>query len=332
MNSGGECFGITPTRQTEEQSAMDECPRVATSASALPDMQFINKLPIVDVARELQLRFGSNGLIHCWHPDKHKHGDRTASVGVQKNLNRVKCFGCGSPPMGPLDLAADVLGLGLKGAAIWIAERFAVPYIAPRKHIKEPPRIIHTSGFETPMGLLIRSGLWVNLSPFTQRLVPVLLELAEFKTTAASEEKDKVKSICLSYRAMARYSASKAGSTSASAISRALAELEEIGWIKRESRPGNRPIRQVATYILTPFSETVYEYANATAAGFKAQIAAEKELRGQERRRRLNAIAIEASRRNPGLKEPGGIKDITEYNSLFHKSSDKQLDGSIGVA
>jgi hypothetical protein len=199
--------------------------------------------------------------------------------------------------MGPLDLVADVLGLGLKEAAVWIAARFPVPYIASGKHIKEPPRIIHAAGFETALGLLIRSGLWARLSPITQRLVPVLLELAEFKATAASDQQDQTKSICISYRAMGRYAASKAGQTSASNISRALAELKEIGWLKPEKRAGSGPVRKVAAYILTPFSETVYECANATVAELNTEIAEEKKLRKQARRRRIDATAIVASNR-----------------------------------
>ncbi len=267
-------------------------------ADGIPDMRAIRQLPIPEVARALDLRFGSNGLIHCWYPDKHQHGDRTASVGIQKTLNRVKCFGCGSRPMGPLDLVKDVLGFELKDAADWIAARFEVPRIPPRKHIQEPGRIIHTAGFETAMGLLIRSGLWAKLSPVTQRVVSVLLELAEFRATAASEEEDKQKSVCISYRALGRYATSSAGRPSPSALSKALAELVEMGWLRREDRVRGL-LRKVASYHLTPFSESVLEYANATVAELKKEIAAEKELREQERRKRLNAIATVASTRKP---------------------------------
>src|ERR1035438_1907660 len=191
--------------------------RTATRRAGIPDMRAIRLLPIADVARMLDLRI-SGSMIHCWHADRHQHGDRTASVGVQKSLNRVKCFGCDSRPMGPHDFVADVLGVGLKESALWIAARFKVPYIAPGRHVVEPPRIIHKAGFETPLGLLIRSGLWARLSPLTQRLLTVLCEFAEFKPA------DTEKRLCLSYRAMMRYTAIG----SPNGLGKALAQLEEI--------------------------------------------------------------------------------------------------------
>ena len=86
--------------------------------TGIPDMRFINReLPIVEVARALDLRLDGAGKIHCWHPDRHQHGDRTASVGIRASNNTVKCFGCDSKPMGPIDLAMDVHGLGAADAA-----------------------------------------------------------------------------------------------------------------------------------------------------------------------------------------------------------------------
>jgi hypothetical protein len=106
-------------------------------ASAIPDMRFINReLSIAEVARRLDLRFDGNSKIHCWHPDRHQHGDRTASVGIRTTNNTVKCFGCDSKPMGPIDLVMDVLGTDSPaGAAIWIADRFEVPTIPARRHV-----------------------------------------------------------------------------------------------------------------------------------------------------------------------------------------------------
>ena len=99
------------------------------SRYGIPDLRFINrKLPIIDVARALNLRIGTNGHIHCWHPERHQKGDRTAFVGIRKTNNTVKCFGCDVGPLGPADLVMDVLALENPGdAARWIAERFQVP-------------------------------------------------------------------------------------------------------------------------------------------------------------------------------------------------------------
>ena len=60
-------------------------------------MAYINReIRVRDIARHLDLRFGTNKHIHCWHSERHQHGDRTASVGVNERLNYVKCLGCTS--------------------------------------------------------------------------------------------------------------------------------------------------------------------------------------------------------------------------------------------
>ena len=141
-------------------------------------MRFINReLPIADVARALGLRFGGANMVHCWHPERHEHGDRTASVGIRASNNTVKCFGCDSKPMGPIDMVADVRGVGPADAALWIAERFTVPLVPARKHLAGTAR--RGERVKSGLALMIRSGLWAELSPAAQAIAPVLLEIAE---------------------------------------------------------------------------------------------------------------------------------------------------------
>ena len=85
-------------------------------------MRYINReVRIREVAHALDFKFDGRSKIHCWHPDRHKHGDRTASVGIRTSNNTVKCFGCVSKPMGPIDLVMDVLDTAAADAALWIA-------------------------------------------------------------------------------------------------------------------------------------------------------------------------------------------------------------------
>jgi hypothetical protein len=97
----------------------------------IPDMRYINRdVRVADVARKLDLRLDGSSKIHCWRPDRHQNGDRTASVGIRAANNTVKCFGCHIGPLGPIDLVMDVLGMSSPAdAALWIAGRFAVPSI-----------------------------------------------------------------------------------------------------------------------------------------------------------------------------------------------------------
>jgi hypothetical protein len=55
----------------------------ATKLLGVPDLKFINRhIGITEIARHLDLRAGENGNIHCWRPEFHQNGDRTASVGI----------------------------------------------------------------------------------------------------------------------------------------------------------------------------------------------------------------------------------------------------------
>jgi hypothetical protein len=231
------------------------------------------------VARALDLRIGDNGQIHCWRPQLHQNGDRTASVGIRKTNNTIKCVGCGIGPLGAIDLVMVILGLRSAGeAARWIAGRFQVPDLPPGRHlVRREHRTPY--GFESDMGLLIRSGLWPQLSPTARHLVPVLLEFAE------QDSGKQTFTITMSYRAMARY----AGVASPNAIASALRELQQIHWLtfqpgRRE--PGAGPARRTSTYVLTPQSDQLRELANAVCVQMRSVIEIEKKLRAEARTER----------------------------------------------
>ena len=246
----------------------------------VPDLRYVNrKIPIAWIAHALELHFGEKGNIHCWRPHLHQNGDRTASVGIRKANNTVKCFGCGVGPLGPVNLVMEILGLTNPGeAARWIAQRFQVPDLPPGKHLVQRERR-NLYGFEGGLGLLIRSGLWPQLSPTARHLVPVLLDFAE------QDSGKQTFTITMSYRAMARY----AGVASPNAIASALRELQQINWLtlmpgRRE--PGAGPARRTSTYLLTPQSDQLRELANATCAQMRSVIEIEKKLRAEARAER----------------------------------------------
>jgi hypothetical protein len=88
----------------------------------------------------------------------------------------------------------------------------------------------------------------------------------------------------------------------------------------------------VTRYTLTPFSDEVYERANAVAVEMKANVAIEKELRKGQRQRRIDATPREASNR-PGEKnsrKPAGV--ITRYKYLSSQSSVESINASVEVA
>ena len=151
-------------------------------------MRYINRqVPIAKVARALDLRLDGAGKIGCWHSEHHKNGDRTASVGIRATNNTVKCFGCDSKPIGPIDLVMDVLALGVADAALWIAGRFEVPTIPVGRRLAEPDRWRDRFGYERGLELLIKSGLWGRLSEAARSIAPVLLEMSEKKEPTDQE-------------------------------------------------------------------------------------------------------------------------------------------------
>jgi hypothetical protein len=235
------------------------------------------------VAGALELRFGSNGNIHCWRPQLHQNGDRTASVGIWKISNKVKCFGCEMAPLGPLDLVMAVLNLSIGQAARWIAERLQVPELPAGTHLAQPERRIFEFGKESEIGLLVQSGLWAELSSAARSMVPVMLELAE-RVPGTQNLK-----IQISYLTIQRFS----GLASPNAVRDALQELQGIFWLRpcaAQREPGAAPLRATGTYLITPRSDELLELAHAHFREMRAEIDIQKELRGEARKQRKNSL------------------------------------------
>jgi hypothetical protein len=246
-------------------------------------MRYINReVRIVEVARKLDLRLDSLSKIHCWHPDRHHHGDRTASVGIRNSNNTAKCFGCNSRPMGPIDLVMDVLDLSHPAdAAVWIANRFPVPSI-PRRQPHRQANAPYRVGYEQGLGLLVRSGLWATLSEAARCIAPVLLEMAERVSPASAEF-----ALQMSYVGISRFS----GVRSHRAVRNALIELAEIGFLRLPCASRRRsPERAASRYIITPLSDELRESANAFAEQLRTEITAEKELRKRAREQRIRVL------------------------------------------
>jgi len=253
--------------------------------SGVPNARYIReRVPIADVARVLDLEVFDDGMIRCWHSERHQHGDRTPSVGIWKKLNRVKCFGnaCVDKPLGPIDLVMDVRACDAGEAIRWIAQHFDVPRIPKGKHLVEPKDERARYGQERPLELLVKSGLFARLS------VPACQLAVAFVELAPESQRDEQWAKQISYRGLAQYS----GVRSDASIAKGLAELQGFGWLRRDrgkTRSGEGPIRDATTYIVTPFSDTVLELANATAADLRAAIEEERNLRRERRTRHSKA-------------------------------------------
>jgi hypothetical protein len=248
---------------------------IALKSSGIPDMRYINrKLSIAEVAAALDIRSGQSGNLHCWHPERHQNGDRTASVGVRKINNKVKCFGCDSKPMGPIDLVMDVLNVEPADAALWISNRFPVPEIPKGKNLENEDLPRWQVGLEDELGVLIRSGLWAQLSEATRVIAPVLVQFAENNRSTGTAR------VQMSYRAITRYS----GIKSPNAIRRALRELNDFGWLELPGLGTSLgPGQPTAAYVITPHSDQLMEHANLQCKQEHTEIEIEREVRRRRR-------------------------------------------------
>lgn len=76
----------------------------------VPDLEYIKAwLPVAEVAAALELEVVGN-MVRCWRPEKHQHGDRTPSVGIDRRRNRVRCFVCDGRAYSGIDLVEKVMG------------------------------------------------------------------------------------------------------------------------------------------------------------------------------------------------------------------------------
>jgi hypothetical protein len=269
----------------------------------IPDMKFINrKISVMDIAKALDLRLDVN-KIHCWHPDRHKNGDRTASVGIRSTNNTVKCFGCNSPPLGPIDFVIDVLQLNSPAdAALWIAERFDVPTILatrPANSVRPWGRF----GAHNIMGLLIGSGLWADLSAPAKAIAAILLDKAQEE--AGPGERQVL--VQMSYQTITRF----AGVRSPNAIRKALLELEEIDFLKLTSKRASPtpPLLESGVYRIGLPSDGLWETAQAAAKRIQHEIEAEKDLG-----RRAAAARVQSSTKYKHLYSPNSGDRILRYS------------------
>jgi len=105
----------------------------------LPSMKWLREqVPIGELVQLLGLKRRGK-YVHCWHPEKHSHGDRTPSVGIDVHRNKVHCFACGFD-YSTIDLVMDVKEMTATRAAQWLAS-------------------IWTSASQVEQGYEVREGL-----------------------------------------------------------------------------------------------------------------------------------------------------------------------------
>ena|SRR5271170_31568 len=243
-----------------------------------PDFEYIRtKISVVAVARELGLNV--NGYrARCWRTESHRNGDAKPSLSFQKKTNRGMCFVCDAHTWSTIDLVMLYRGCERREAVSWITERFPVPALPPGSQIKKReawfPRF-HSGVNENVLTLLVRSGIWSELTHAERSILPPLVTFAGWDTGIAE----------ISYRGIMRYSGVGSPATIAAAIRR----FERMRLLKVARKPGELLFRRVNQYALTVDHP---EFQALVMTVYKAQrdeIELEKQLREEEKKARLKS-------------------------------------------
>ena len=246
---------------------------------ACPDFDYIrNRVSIRDVARQLELDVQGK-MTRCWRPDGHQHGDRTPSVGLNVRGNTARCFVCDPRSLSTIDLVISVLGVDVKSAARWIAERFQVPNLPKGKHLESRsrwPERFRIGAGEPRTAILVRSGIWALLAPRQHSILPVL-------DTFTPPGETKVR---ISYRGIARYA--KVGSHST--ISSAIHRFQSLHFLRKVRSSTENGFRSCGEYEWSLDNPSFLEMAVAQEKKQREEIEAERSLRAEARARRRDAL------------------------------------------
>lgn len=167
--------------------------------SNLPSMKWLREqVPIADLVRILGLQRRGKYL-HCWHPGRHSHGDRTPSVGIDVRRNKVHCFVCGFD-YSPIDLVMDVRQISARAAAEWLASIWTGAAQVEQtyeiweriKRVGTKRKLTHEWSKLKPKEIkkrekgyverIVASPLWRELNPTTAKVMLTLLTLTDPKT------------------------------------------------------------------------------------------------------------------------------------------------------
>jgi hypothetical protein len=251
----------------------------AQASGGLPDLQYIKaQIPVADVAAALELEVVGN-MIRCWRPEKHEHGDRTPSVGVDRRQNRVRCFVCDDREYSSIDLVQKVKGLDTRGAIQWIAARFSVPSIPKGRHLRNPNpfRSVARVGLGGMLEQVVRSGLWANLTPSEKAVLPVLCEMSEHNAEG----------FCISYRGIRRF----AGIGSDTTVARVLDRFQRRHLLKVHRATADGGLRACNSYDLTLDDPQLHQLMAEFCESERKGIEAERLIRQEHRNLRRRVLA-----------------------------------------
>jgi hypothetical protein len=106
-------------RRSVHSGERDSLAEVVTPSARRTRLLEAGEYPIEEVLARLGARHNEDSdLWHCPRPERHTHGDATASMRVQRG--RVRCYVCDPERVDSLRLTIDTLGCSVDEAADWI--------------------------------------------------------------------------------------------------------------------------------------------------------------------------------------------------------------------
>ena len=204
----------------------------------MPDLDWIKKnVPVHEMARRLGVELHNSKRAHCWRKQNHNRGDADPSLTFQPRRNIARCWVCDlDGPMSNVDLAMKVKGWTLPQAIAWIAQEW--PEVPRIPHWRRLPRSVERLDTASLMDFLSRTGMWAELTPAEQGLLPVLLAFRDPKSCTTR----------MSYVALMKQS----GLGSPRSVARAIRRLGERRLLRVERGWEKHGIRKVNVYRLTP--------------------------------------------------------------------------------
>jgi|ERR1017187_304656 hypothetical protein len=238
-----------------------------------PDFEYIRaKISVVAVARELGLNV-IGYRARCWRTENHRNGDAKPSLSFQKKTNRGMCFVCDQHTWSTIDLVMLYCGCERREAVSWIASRFPVPHLPPGSQIKKKeawfPRF-HSGVDENVLTMLVRSGIWSELTHAERSILPPLVTFAGRDTGIAE----------ISYRGLMRYS----GVGSPATIAAAMRRFERMRLLQVARKPGELLFRRVNQYRLTVEDPDFQALVSKVYQRQRDEINLEKQLRAEEKK------------------------------------------------
>lgn len=246
--------------------------------NTVPDLEYIRqRIPVDHVAADLGLR-RNGSMFHCWRPENHQHGDRTASVGLYKKKNKLKCQVCDPLPLSVPDLVMSVKNVDIRGAIRWVTSRFPVPSVPKGKHVSHNvrwPERFRVGVSASTLEFVVRSGVWAELTRAQRAILPVLDCFSDPTT----------RKVMISYPGIMRYS----GIGSRSTVSSALRQFQKLHLLSIQ-KDAHQGLRACNSYHLTFDDPAFLDFASQIQSRNQEAIALERKLRAKARERRRSVI------------------------------------------